>query len=104
MLTAVLPLIATYWNNARFLYGLDCHLVCIKSLHILCLSSSYVHCKKRDILDTIKRNIRHLTVVGFVTERMMKASSEFFLGARWSAISKKTYFLPCSSLLRQALD
>jgi len=23
MVTAVLPLIATYWNNAHFLYGLD---------------------------------------------------------------------------------
>jgi len=44
MVTAVLTLIATYWNNAHFLYGLDCHLVCIKSLHILCLSSRCVNC------------------------------------------------------------
>ena len=30
-----------------------------------------------------------MTVVGFVTEHMMKVPSEFFLGARWSSISKK---------------
>jgi len=49
-----------------------------------------------------------VTAVEFVTEQMMKARSEFFLGARWSAISKNIFstlffFTPSGSWLEALL-